>query len=80
MNMAVLISPSLFKHNTGLEGVPRETSRSSLQPADREEVLGWMDPEGSRDVLVACWELEFLPVAQKLMTFLHPDAFVETCI
>ncbi|XP_056873767.1 armadillo repeat-containing protein 2 isoform X1 [Takifugu flavidus] len=46
---------------------------------DKEEVLCWMEHGDRRDHL-ACWELEFLPVAQRLMTFLQRDAVVETCI
>eukprot|EP00066_Takifugu_rubripes_P021291 XP_011610557.1 PREDICTED: armadillo repeat-containing protein 2 [Takifugu rubripes] len=46
---------------------------------DKEEVLCWVEHGDRRDHL-ACWELEFLPVAQRLMTFLQRDAVVETCI
>ncbi|CAI5683877.1 unnamed protein product [Oreochromis niloticus] len=38
---------------------------------DEEEALKWTDNEDFRDFHRACWELEFLPVAQKLMKMLQ---------
>uniref|UniRef100_A0A3Q4HSV8 Armadillo repeat containing 2 n=1 Tax=Neolamprologus brichardi TaxID=32507 RepID=A0A3Q4HSV8_NEOBR len=38
---------------------------------DEEEALNWTDNEDLRDFHRACWELEFLPVAQKLMKMLQ---------
>ncbi|XP_044024408.1 armadillo repeat-containing protein 2 isoform X2 [Siniperca chuatsi] len=41
---------------------------------DEEEALKWIENEDMRDFHRACWELEFLPVAQKLMkTLQRPD-------
>uniref|UniRef100_A0A3Q0RM68 Armadillo repeat containing 2 n=1 Tax=Amphilophus citrinellus TaxID=61819 RepID=A0A3Q0RM68_AMPCI len=37
-----------------------------------DEALKWIDNEDLRDFHRACWELEFLPVAQKLMKTLQP--------
>ncbi|XP_023266556.1 armadillo repeat-containing protein 2 [Seriola lalandi dorsalis] len=39
---------------------------------DEEEALKWIENEDMRDFHRACWELEFLPVAQKLMKILQP--------
>uniref|UniRef100_A0A8C4HS07 Armadillo repeat containing 2 n=1 Tax=Dicentrarchus labrax TaxID=13489 RepID=A0A8C4HS07_DICLA len=39
---------------------------------DEEEALKWIEDEDMRDFHRACWELEFLPVAQKLMKTLQP--------
>ncbi|XP_078029966.1 armadillo repeat-containing protein 2 [Epinephelus lanceolatus] len=39
---------------------------------DGEEALKWVENEDMRDYHKACWELEFLPVAQKLMKMLQP--------
>ncbi|XP_038582123.1 armadillo repeat-containing protein 2 isoform X1 [Micropterus salmoides] len=39
---------------------------------DKEEALKWIEDEDMRDFHRACWELEFLPVAQKLMKTLQP--------
>ncbi|XP_070705740.1 armadillo repeat-containing protein 2 [Pempheris klunzingeri] len=39
---------------------------------DVEEALGWIENEDLRDFHKACWELEFIPVAQKLMKMLQP--------
>lgn len=38
---------------------------------DEEEALKWAQNEDMRDVHRACWELEFQPVAQKLLTVLQ---------
>ncbi|XP_004568862.2 armadillo repeat-containing protein 2 [Maylandia zebra] len=38
---------------------------------DEEEALNWTDNKDLRDFHRACWELEFLPVAQKLMKMLQ---------
>ncbi|XP_076611914.1 armadillo repeat-containing protein 2 [Chaetodon auriga] len=40
---------------------------------DKEEALKWIENEDMRDFHRACWELEFLPVAQKLMKTLQPQ-------
>ncbi|KAM9339239.1 armadillo repeat-containing protein 2 [Symphorus nematophorus] len=40
--------------------------------SDEEEALKWIENEDMRDYHRACWELEFLPVAQKLMKTLQP--------
>ncbi|XP_041814054.1 armadillo repeat-containing protein 2 isoform X2 [Chelmon rostratus] len=40
---------------------------------DKEEALKWIENEDMRDFHMACWELEFLPVAQKLMKTLQPQ-------
>uniref|UniRef100_A0A8C9XX68 Armadillo repeat containing 2 n=1 Tax=Sander lucioperca TaxID=283035 RepID=A0A8C9XX68_SANLU len=39
---------------------------------DEQEALKWIENEDMRDFHRACWELEFLPVAQKLMKTLRP--------
>ncbi|XP_039638833.1 armadillo repeat-containing protein 2 isoform X5 [Perca fluviatilis] len=39
---------------------------------DEQEALKWIENEDIRDFHRACWELEFLPVAQKLMKTLRP--------
>ncbi|XP_036941778.1 armadillo repeat-containing protein 2 [Acanthopagrus latus] len=39
---------------------------------DEEEALQWIENEDMRDYHRTCWELEFLPVAQKLVTTLQP--------
>ncbi|XP_054474521.1 armadillo repeat-containing protein 2 [Anoplopoma fimbria] len=39
---------------------------------DEDEALKWIENEDMRDFNKACWELEFLPVAQKLMKTLRP--------
>lgn len=39
---------------------------------DKDEALKWIDNEDLRDFHRACWELEFLPVAQKMMKTLQP--------
>ncbi|XP_056283658.1 armadillo repeat-containing protein 2 isoform X2 [Pseudoliparis swirei] len=39
---------------------------------DEEEALKWIENEEKRDFHRACWELEFLPVAQKLTKTLQP--------
>ncbi|XP_053300732.1 armadillo repeat-containing protein 2 [Pleuronectes platessa] len=39
---------------------------------DEEEALKWIQNEDMRDYHKACWELEFLPVAQKLIKTLPP--------
>ncbi|XP_037304543.2 armadillo repeat-containing protein 2 isoform X2 [Pungitius pungitius] len=39
---------------------------------DEEEALKWIEDDDMRDSHRACWELEFLPVAQKLMKTLQP--------
>ncbi|KAM6906404.1 armadillo repeat-containing protein 2 [Lycodopsis pacificus] len=39
---------------------------------DEEEALKWIENEDMRDFHRACWELEFLPVAHKLMKTLQP--------
>ncbi|XP_008276857.1 armadillo repeat-containing protein 2-like [Stegastes partitus] len=42
--------------------------------SDEEEALKWIEDEDERDFHRACWELQFLPVAQKLMKALQrPD-------
>lgn len=38
---------------------------------DEDEALKWIDNEDMRGLHRACWELEFLPVAQKLMKVLQ---------
>nr|XP_019953153.1 PREDICTED: armadillo repeat-containing protein 2 [Paralichthys olivaceus]XP_019953154.1 PREDICTED: armadillo repeat-containing protein 2 [Paralichthys olivaceus] len=38
---------------------------------DEEEALKWIENEDMRDYHKACWELEFLPVAQKLIETLQ---------
>ncbi|XP_067337481.1 armadillo repeat-containing protein 2 isoform X2 [Channa argus] len=44
---------------------------------DEEEALNWIENEDMRGFHRACWELEFLPVAQKLMkTLQFPDLAV----
>lgn len=43
-----------------------------LSPSDEEEALDWIDNEDMKDYHKACWELEFLPVAQKLLGTLQP--------
>ncbi|TKS75587.1 Armadillo repeat-containing protein 2 [Collichthys lucidus] len=40
---------------------------------DEEEALKWIENEDLRDYHKACWELEFQPVAQKLMKTLQPS-------
>ncbi|XP_070843541.1 armadillo repeat-containing protein 2 [Chaetodon trifascialis] len=40
---------------------------------DKEEALKWIENEDMRDFHRACWELEFQPVAQKLMKTLQPQ-------
>lgn len=54
----------------GLESSP--TSLPLLYSVDQEEVLSWAGHEDRRDVHMACWEVEFLPVAQKLLARLQP--------
>lgn len=44
----------------------------SLSPSDEEEALDWIENEDMKDYHRACWELEFLPVAQKLLGSLQP--------
>ncbi|XP_041660456.1 armadillo repeat-containing protein 2 isoform X2 [Cheilinus undulatus] len=45
--------------------------------SDEEEALRWIQNEDLRDYHKACWELEFLPVATKLIkTLQHPDMAV----
>ncbi|XP_071335488.1 armadillo repeat-containing protein 2 isoform X2 [Trachinotus anak] len=39
---------------------------------DQEEAMKWIENEDVRDFHRACWELEFLPVAQKLVKILQP--------
>ncbi|KAM3861077.1 LOW QUALITY PROTEIN: armadillo repeat-containing protein 2 [Diretmus argenteus] len=39
---------------------------------DEEEALQWAVSDGTRDFHKACWESEFLPVAQKLINRLQP--------
>lgn len=39
-----------------------------------------MEHEDRRDFHMACWEVEFLPVAQKLMTFLQPPDHIWICM
>ncbi|XP_075869716.1 armadillo repeat-containing protein 2 isoform X2 [Nelusetta ayraudi] len=39
---------------------------------DEEEALDWIENEDMKDYHRACWELEFLPVAQKLLGTLQP--------
>ncbi|XP_029281885.1 armadillo repeat-containing protein 2 isoform X2 [Cottoperca gobio] len=39
---------------------------------DEEEAPKWIENEDMRDYHRACWELEFLPVAQKVMKMLQP--------
>uniref|UniRef100_A0A3B4H4U8 Armadillo repeat containing 2 n=1 Tax=Pundamilia nyererei TaxID=303518 RepID=A0A3B4H4U8_9CICH len=46
---------------------------------DEEEALNWTDNKDLRDFHRACWELEFLPVAQKLMKMLQ-SADLTLCI
>lgn len=43
-----------------------------LSPSDEEEALDWIENEDMKDYHRACWELEFLPVAQKLLATLQP--------
>uniref|UniRef100_UPI0037E8EB97 armadillo repeat-containing protein 2 n=1 Tax=Semicossyphus pulcher TaxID=241346 RepID=UPI0037E8EB97 len=43
-----------------------------LTYSDEEEALKWIKNEDMRDYHKACWELEFLPVAEKLMKMLQP--------
>lgn len=45
----------------------------SLWPSDEEEALDWIENEDMKDYHKACWELEFLPVAQKLLETLQPE-------
>ncbi|XP_055005426.1 armadillo repeat-containing protein 2 [Boleophthalmus pectinirostris] len=39
---------------------------------DKDEALKWIENEDLKDYHRACWELEFFPVAQKLMKVLQP--------
>ncbi|XP_034756286.1 armadillo repeat-containing protein 2 [Etheostoma cragini] len=39
---------------------------------DEQEALKWIENEDMRDFHRACWELEFIPVAQKLIKTLRP--------
>uniref|UniRef100_A0A671V6E0 Armadillo repeat containing 2 n=1 Tax=Sparus aurata TaxID=8175 RepID=A0A671V6E0_SPAAU len=39
---------------------------------DKEEALQWIENEDMRDYHRTCWELEFLPVAQKLVKTFQP--------
>ncbi|CAN9507836.1 unnamed protein product [Ophioblennius macclurei] len=42
---------------------------------DEEEAVKWIEDEDARDHHRACWETQFLPVAQKLLEFLQtPDS------
>ncbi|CAJ1078131.1 armadillo repeat-containing protein 2 isoform X2 [Xyrichtys novacula] len=45
---------------------------SLIMFSDEEEALRWIDNEDMRDYHKACWELEFLPVSQKLVGMLQP--------
>ncbi|GAA6228783.1 armadillo repeat-containing protein 2 [Lates japonicus] len=45
--------------------------------SDEEEALKWIENADMRDFHKACWELEFLPVAQKLMKTLQPPDLTE---
>ncbi|XP_061602970.1 armadillo repeat-containing protein 2 [Cololabis saira] len=58
-----------------LDTQQRETLLEMLSAfVDEEEALKWTENEHLRDFHRACWELEFLPVAQKLMMVLQsPD-------
>ncbi|XP_037605939.1 armadillo repeat-containing protein 2 isoform X2 [Sebastes umbrosus] len=61
----------------GSETLPDTQERESLLEilstySDEEEALKWIENEDMRDFHKACWELEFLPVAQKLMKTLQP--------
>lgn len=40
--------------------------------SDEEAALKWIEDDDVRDFHRACWEFEFLPVAQKLMKTLQP--------
>ncbi|XP_074541429.1 armadillo repeat-containing protein 2 [Halichoeres trimaculatus] len=40
--------------------------------SDEEEALSWIDNQDIRDYHKACWEIEFLPVSQKLVRMLQP--------
>lgn len=45
-----------------------------LNSVDEQEALKWTENEDVRDRHRACWELEFLPVAQRLLKALQsPD-------
>lgn len=44
-----------------------------IRSLDEEEALKWIENEDLRDFHKACWEIEFLPVAQKLMKMLRPE-------
>ncbi|XP_034554990.1 armadillo repeat-containing protein 2 isoform X2 [Notolabrus celidotus] len=41
--------------------------------SEEEEALRWIENEDMRDYHKACWEIEFLPVSQKLMKMLQPS-------
>lgn len=43
-----------------------------LTYSDEDEALSWIENEDMRDYHKACWELEFLPVSQKLVKMLQP--------
>lgn len=51
---------------------PQLSSFLSFLPLDEGEALDWIENEDMRDYHRACWELEFLPVAQKLLESLGP--------
>uniref|UniRef100_A0A8D3B2H3 Armadillo repeat containing 2 n=1 Tax=Scophthalmus maximus TaxID=52904 RepID=A0A8D3B2H3_SCOMX len=56
-----------------LETQERETLLETLATyLDEDKALKWIENEDMRDLHGACWESEFLPVAQKLMKTLQP--------
>ncbi|XP_039980838.1 armadillo repeat-containing protein 2 [Xiphias gladius] len=61
----------------GTEKLLDTTERESLLETlitylDEDVALKWIQNEDMKDFHRACWELEFLPVAQKLMKMLQP--------
>ncbi|XP_042359415.1 armadillo repeat-containing protein 2 isoform X2 [Plectropomus leopardus] len=56
-----------------LESQERQSLLEILTPYLEEEALKWIENEDMRDFHKACWEIEFLPVAQKLMKILQAE-------
>lgn len=67
------LSLKLLKMNPKLDTAPSHIRPLfSISSLDQEDALKCTENEDARDFHRACWELEFLPIAQKLIKILQP--------